>query len=327
MYICNMCAYVRHPQVIDDIYDKSRYKNQTIQEFHIHLNNFVFNKPDPDLWKYHGVKWYEFDPSDDIMYNANISIKNDRLIRISCLNYQLNKSSGSSCRAICDNAKLYHYLDKQTSDARLFTQMTIKDLQNQCDMSQKSSYNNITGRMIFRLKEIVGQFKDKRILLPSGKYHSCKCRNYEHVYCMAKSIWFISPLFVFSRMFYFVFPIISLIAEFNHFAKDKNESLLDAIDDIVFFQLILFVCYYGLVVIWIINLFNVCRFYYWTKLIGIGSKDKEWVVDEKSLFWRATIDKYNKMIDDVAIQEILWQYLGKDIASIVFEYYVQISRH
>ena len=264
------------------------------------------------------------------MYNANISIRNDRLIRICCLNYQLNKPP--TAEAVCDNTQLYEYLDKQITNGRLFSQITVKDLKNQCKTSISSSHNNVTGRIIFKLKKKIQEFHDIFDKLPNGS--ASTCLNYEYVYCFAKSLWFVGPLFVFSRVFYFIFPIILLIEEFNYFVNEDDnteESLLDEINDIVLFQVVLFGCYYCLVIVWIVNFLNVCDFYYWSKLVGIGSG--KWDIGVASVlfstsrlqFWIAVIEKYNKIIDDVAIRQILCQYLGNDIASIVFGYYVQIS--
>ena len=315
-------------QAIDNIYGASRYNKTRIQEFHTHLHNFIFNKQDENLWKSIDIKPYQFDPYDDIMYNANISIKNDRLIRICCLNHKLNRPVAGD--TICDNEQLYQYLHKQTTNAKLFTQVAVKDLKKQCKTSLRSSNNNVTARILFKLNERIEELQNKFDQLPDG--NTSTCLNYEHVYCIAKLIWFLSPLFVFSRIFYFIFPIISLIEEFNYFLNDDNdESLSESINDIVLFQVVLFGCYYCLVIVWFVNFVNVCNFYYWTKLVGIGSKKWNMTANSvridspKSKFWKPIIEKYNKMIDDIAIQEILCEYLGNDIASIVFEYYIQIS--
>ena len=308
--------------MIEYIYDE-RYDDRDIERFCRYSDNFVFNKQDGYLLENIDMQPHQFDPYDDTMHNANITIENDRLIRICCLNYQLYKPRTNN--PVCNNEKLWQYLDEQTRNARLYTQITVKDLQKQCNVSRRSSHNKVIGRMLFELNDTIREVYKRFDKLPGG--FASTCINYEDVYCMAKFIWFVLPLFVFSRIFYFVFPIISLIQEFDYFLNNNGHD--NAINDIVLFQVVLFGCYYCLVVVWIVNFLNVSSFYYWTKLIGIGSG--EWDLDRKSssfletVLWKETIEQYNKMIDDVAVQEILRQYLGNDIASIVFEYYVQIS--
>ena len=316
-------------QWIDIIYGKLRYSNVNIQKFHIHLHNFIFNKQDEELWDIIGIKPYQFDPFDDTMYNANISMKNDRIIRICCVNYQLNKPPLTNVP--CDNLQLYEYLDIQTSNTKLFNDITVTDLLNQCDKSLQSSHNDVISRTIYKLKDVFWDWKKRFDKLPGGS-EIYTFLNFGQVYCIAKLFWFISPLFIFSRIFYFVFPIVSFVKEFNYFLNDNNDndndnaSLSNKIDDIVLFQIVLFVCYYCLVVVWIINFVSVCDFYYWTKLLGIGSKKQG--LETRSIGLNAltfTFKQYNKMMDDVIIQDILCQYLGNDIASIVFEYFIKIQ--
>ena len=311
--------------MIDYIYNESRYDGKKIVRFYRHIDNFVFNKQNKHLAQNIDMKPCQFDPHDDIIYNSNITIKNDRLIRICCLNYQLNKPPIDD--SVCDNEKLYRYLDQQTRNSSLFTHITIKDLQKQCDTSLRSSHNIMTGRILFELNDKIKLLRTRFDTLPGG--YAWTCINYEHVYCIAKLIWFVLPLFVVSRMFYFLFPIISLTKEFDYLVNNNSDDIYNAIDDIVSFQVVLFGCYYCLVVVWIVNFLNVLNFYYWTKLVGIGSTKRDLYersdVFFKSLFLKKSIEQYNKMIDDIQIQQILCQYLGDDIASIVFEYFLQIS--
>lgn len=285
-----------------------------------------------------------FDPNDEFAYNFDITTKKDRLIRVCCANYQLLKVE------ICNNKQLFDYLKQRETHPQLFVNITAQMLLDHCDPNIGSSHITIKDKTVERVEHI---FEDQRDTIKRKKDDlknayfvaqyswevTSKWRVFlaNYNYCFAWIFFgFVFPLFVVTRIFYFVFPIICVINEFKYYVgnEESNQDKSFSFDlifniiknnDIVIFQVVLLLVYFTLAFLWIVYFINVLKFYYWVKFLGVGSGYWSIWNANKQTTIKDIVRQYNQMYDDLIISSLLCEYLGTDIASVVFKYYLYMN--
>ena len=301
--------------------------------------DFIFNVQDQKSLENETniIQARKFDPNDEFAYSFDITTIKDRMIRICCVNYHLHKQK------VCANQTLFNYLNKQTDHPQLFLDITPQNLKDHSDSKLNPGFIDLSIKQLkdnFNsqkndIKTTKWKLNDPNYIPKSWEVLS-KWRlalQYYTLFCTYVFFGFVLPLFIVTRIFYLIFPIIAIIEEFKYYTNQSNKSVIsfgligDIIDNnaIVLFQVVLFIMYYILVIIWIGYFFHLLNFYFWVKLIGLEGSEYFGIWNAKKIVtMNAIIQQYNQMYGDLIIEGILCDIFGNDIASVIFNYYLAV---
>lgn len=127
--------------------------------------------------------------------------------------------------------------------------------------------------------------------------------------------WCLFPIWCISRLFYFSFPIFSMIIHLN----DNDNGKLNEL------QLILTIAYWFMFVIWFVNFLKVLNFYYWMHHIVMGrTYMPSWRENTNDVFDDIYND-FNTMASKIIVNKIINDVVGTDIGSIIFDYWSNIE--
>ena len=315
-------------QYIYVIYDSYTRLVLEVQEIVVNLFHFIFN----NKIDFGQAKAKKFDPNHEFCYTYNITTIKDRMIRISCIQHQLLQQTEFK------NPQLLTYLKQRASHPQLFVNITPQNLLDHCDIRSDTSHPGFVGLSTKKFRDNFDDHIDKikrmkRNLNDPTYWQEPPLTKWDIILeqqtlCFKYIfLWFILPLFVVTRVFILIFPIIVLIEEIRYYVKQSDESIsIDLIGDImndhviVSFQVGLLIIYYILVILWIVYFFNVVNFYYWVKLAFCGPR--YYYGNKKTM--NAIVEEYNEMYDNLFIQGLLCDTFENDIASVIFEYYLAI---
>ena len=307
------------------LYDDYSYQTAGRQIFMVKIINFVFDKDNT------------FD-SDNELEMLSLTAKQDRILRICCVSYHFHSNS------ICKNLKLYKFLEDKKKSHNKFYKVSLQNLLDNCDKDTTKRVSffartiDVFKRGIKSQKESMQSVKEKLNNQTYRPYdwefiHPCGlCLKQLAVGWLLSFIFILIPLWCITRVFYLAFPIISLVNEMQYYVNNSNKNTswnliwnIIGNNEIVTLQIILTGIYWFLVIIWIVNLINVLSFYYWLKFVGLGSDYWSLWDTKPQKVYNDIVKQYQDMYDEMVVKEILCDFYGNDIASIVFYYYTNIN--
>ena len=136
----------------------------------------------------------------------------------------------------------------------------------------------------------------------------------------------ILPVWLLSRAFQFIFPLLFIIANEMSINNDNRLDWKVILFDKYLFQTILTCMYWSLFLIWLLFFINVSNFYYWIHHIGVGADYlNQYGINTVQMF--DDICKfYEKHVSQkIIVSKILNDVFGKDLGPIVFYYFSMID--
>ena len=341
--ILNIALFAPTALLLNFAFDKFSTSNVDTISFAIKLTNFLFNKPIKDkrsdqvapappsapASREQGVpQTQSIVRSSNLryhqgmhLYDSSISYKQDRIARLCCINFELHESK------IWEDDPLFEYLSKHEKHS--FLDVKAKDIRKnnicvQIKSTERVYFFEILLDMYLDFwHETKGVTANLRRKLNDRTYVA---RRYEIVNRTEMFIqmsaqvfafgatFILFPIWCLSRMFFLIFPLIVIIDSYE-------KGNLPGIGSI---QFILTIAYWTFCVAWIIAFYKVCQYYFWIHHIAVGGHLSMYKSNANKCF-ENIVKRYNKLSQVLIVKKIVFGCIGKDIGSIVFDYWVHIE--
>ena len=313
-------------QFIYVVYDDYSYQSAPRQTFITKMIDFIFDKDNT----------FENDINDEI---TGITAEQDRIMRICCATYHFHKNG------ICENKKLHNYLETKATSSNKFYTISIQNMVDHCD-DEKTTGVTFFDRVFHHFRTIIkDDVKGRDKLKEKLNDPSYVAYDWEQIskwglflkqlaICtICTFIFVLIPLWCVTRLFYLSFPVISMVNEMKYYVKNSDDgkfswnlmwNIVNS-NEIVLLQVILTGIYWFLVLTWIVYLVKVMNFYFWVKLVGLGNNYWSlWDVQQTKVYNDIT-EQYQTMYDSLVVKEVLCEFFGDDLGSIIFDYWININ--
>ena len=304
-------------------FDKFTVSNIDFQSFCIKITNFLFNRP---MNKHKSVQ-HESNISISgydrgiHFYDSSVSKKQDRIIRLCCINYELHKTK------MHEDETLFNFLSKH--EKQLFLTVTPQDIRcNNLYVEKKLTANVYFDEKL--LDSIISNYNDAKSdkerlkgKLDDPRYVAQFYENITKAELWIKrctqifsfgATFILFPIWCLSRIFFFIFPFIVIIDSYN-----KNR--LPSIDSI---QSILTIAYWTFCIGWIIAFCNVLEYYFWIHHVSVGGYFSLLTINGNNCFDNI-VNKYYQLSQGFLVRKIVFTCMGHDIGSIVLDYWANID--
>lgn len=339
--VLNIALFAPTALLLYGTFDKFTVSNVDNQSFSLKISNFLFNKPiaqtpvEAAKLETKSTSSKSLSVGEDNangsnfsyhngihLYDSSISFKQDRMVRLCCINYELHKSK------IHQDETLFNYLSKHEKES--FLDIKPKDIRmnNKFVVKKEDLYKVYLDERVLNLylgiwqetTEDVEHMKTKLndpIYTPTRYEVVSKTelfvRRATQIFAFGATF-ILFPIWCLSRLFFLMFPFIVII---DSYIKDT----LPGIDSI---QFILTIAYWTFSIAWIIAFYNVWQYYFWIHHVAVGGYFSLWQSNANKCF-DDILHRYNKLSQVLIVKKIIFDSIGKDIGSIVFHYWVHIE--